>query len=217
MRPIEKGMAKHPKAKFLPREEVEFFERSDLSDLIEKGEVVNLRTRKIIEPCPHCSAKRLRKRIIDVPLFNDQIALRKVRVVYCPNCKRNFVEIRDFQRFLDLFKSELAKIDESSLREQLEEGIRLFEQRWKSKVNRRKVLTFYFPSKTTGKHKNAHVSIRTTDPLAKPLGAVNSAMLRDLLSIHNYEDLQRAAAKENRTISKFIKSRLSFLVQEVGS
>ena len=90
------------KGKSIPAE-VEFFERSDLSDLIEKGEVVNLRTRKIIEPCPQCSAKRLRKRIIDVPLFNDQIALRKVRVVYCPNCKRNFVEVRDFQRFLDLF------------------------------------------------------------------------------------------------------------------
>lgn len=190
-------------------DEVEFLERSDLSELIEKGEEAQLHVRKTSESCPNCGKKRLRKRIIDVPLMGDRLVLKRARVVYCPDCKMNFLERESLRHFINLIKGKLYKADEKRLYDYMEEGLRFFEQRWKDKVGRRRVLTFYFPSETTGKYKNAHVSIREDDPLARTLSDLSSATLRDLLGLQYYEELKRAADAENRTISQFIKSRLA--------
>lgn len=190
-------------------EEMEFFERSDLSELIEKGEEARLHVRKVSEPCPNCSKKRLRKRIIDVPLFGDRFSFKRARVVYCPDCRMNFLERESLRELTGLIKSELDDVDEKRLHDYVEEGLRLFERRWREKASRRRVLTFYFPSETTGKYKNAHVSVKADDPLCGILDDLSSAALRDLLGLQYYEDLKRAADQENRTISQFIKSRLA--------
>lgn len=190
-------------------DDIEFLERADLSELIEKGEEADLRVRKTGEPCPRCEKKRLRKRIIDVPLLGDRLVFKRARVVYCPDCRMNFLERESLRNFLKLIEGNLHKADEKRLHDYIEEGLRLFEKRWKEKVSRRRVLTFYFPSKTTGKYKNAHVSIRADDPLARTLSDLSSGALRELLGIQYYEDLKLAADEENRTVSQFIKSRLA--------
>lgn len=185
-----------------------YWNDTDSSELLEKGENVELVIVRPIHSCTNCNSERVRVRMVELPILEGTIIFKKVRIVFCPDCNSSElpkstveelikrVELLGLQKDFDTFNIHIRK------------GLEFFEKSWAEKKNARKVMSFYFPTKqgTPGK---AQIALTISDPLYPVLRSLTSEDLRKLLNVDYYEDLVENAKEQTRSISQYLKYEIS--------
>jgi len=73
-----------------PEKEAEFWDNIDTSEILDTGEQVKVEWDRPGK-CPICLTGNLRRRFIDVNLYDGKVTLHEVEVYYCPSCKKTIV------------------------------------------------------------------------------------------------------------------------------
>jgi hypothetical protein len=76
---------KMPKFKSI-EEEAEFWDNTDTSEILKNGEHIEIEW-DIPGKCQICHESKLRRRFIDVDLYEGEITLHQIEVYYCPSCE----------------------------------------------------------------------------------------------------------------------------------
>jgi predicted GIY-YIG superfamily endonuclease len=174
-------------------------------DSLKKGEAIKLDIEEYLANCARCGSLRIRKRIIDLPVYKETILFRNVLVTYCADCRNYEIPRQSINELIDRFKIiGVLDLDENIFLTAINEGLTSYGRRWANVFNRRKVVSIYFPTKY-GVPAKAQVSLSGSDQLYRVLRSLSSEDIRNKLSIHYYEDLDREAKKQHRSISQFIK------------
>ncbi len=184
----------------------EYWDEHDSTELFEKGQRVKL---EIARPgnCVHCGSSRLRRRMIDLPVLEDTISFRRVRVLYCPDCKSSQILDESINELIDRLKALGARLDSDTLKAALEAGLTAYEEKWAQKANERKVMSIYFPTRE-GAPAKAQISVLVSDKLYPILSSLTSEDVRSLLGLRYFEELEKEAKDRDRSISQYLKLEL---------
>lgn len=191
-----------------------YWDEHDASSFLETGDFEEVSIAENKSVCNYCGNSKVRTRIIDLPILDGSFLLNDIEVTYCPACKRSFInsdELEDVAKHLKAFS---GRIDYDNLKRVIDKGLRDYEKRWDETENERKVVSIYFPSQTMGP-KKAQVSLKASDPIYPKLKSLTSEEVRDTLGIQYFEDLEREARAQKRTISAYIKCSLEDYYERV--
>jgi hypothetical protein len=153
--------------------------------------------------------------LIDLPVFEDTIFLNKVRVLYCPNCGVWEIPKESIRNLMDRLKSFGLRVSLATFENVLNKSLEAYRKNWTERTDQRKVMSIYFPTKE-GLPAKAQVSVSVSERLYPTLRSLTSEDVRRLLGIEHYEDLERAAKAQARSISQYIKHEIArrILVEE---
>ena len=188
-----------------PEDVAKYWDKQDTSELLESGEPESLEIEEVSYRCANCGSGRIRRRMIDLPIFAGKLVLNKVKVCYCTDCKTSVIEKVSFHELRETLKC-IAK-DAIDIDEVLKEALASYERRWKKRFKERKVISIYFPTRE-GSPAKAHISIMSSDPLYPKIRSLSSEAVRSLLALEFYEDLENEALKQHRSISQYLKLAL---------
>lgn len=195
--------------KYMTAEEsAEYWDNHDTTNILENGDKIKLNISKPDYHCTTCGSVRIRKRIIDLPALGGAVILKKTKVLFCTDCNTYIIEGKGLEEIRDKLHNLMMKLKNKNMAGFVREGLASYERRWTGKSKERKVISIYFPTKT-GSPAKAHISILVSDPLYPKLHLQTSEDVRRLLGIQYFEDLDRAAKKQNRTISQYLKLEIS--------
>jgi len=71
-------------------EEVEFWNKTDTSDILRTGKQIKVEWDSPSK-CPKCQTGNLRRRFIDIDLYEGALTLHRIEVHYCPACKETII------------------------------------------------------------------------------------------------------------------------------
>ena len=71
-------------------EEAAFWDGTDTSEILRTGESIKVEWDSPGK-CPLCQTRNLRRRFIDLDLYDGMVTLHEVEVHYCPSCKKTIV------------------------------------------------------------------------------------------------------------------------------
>jgi hypothetical protein len=189
-------------------ESSKYWNEHDSSEILETGEQVAFEIRKPDFQCTNCSSPRIRKRMIDLPILDDMIVLKKMKVLFCPDCETSFIEDEGLEELQDRLHRLDLKFNIDALHKLLDEGLVTYEKKWAEKVKERKNVTIYFPSKEEVP-KKAQISLQITDPLYPKIHSLTSEDVRKILGLRYFEDLEAKAKEGKRSISQYLKVELA--------
>lgn len=107
-------MLRVPKFKSI-EEEAEFWDKTDTSEILRTGERVKVEWDSPGK-CPLCQTENLRRRFVDLDLYDGVVTIHGVEVHYCPLCKKTIVpettqtEIEKISKRLQHLKAEEISI-----------------------------------------------------------------------------------------------------------
>lgn len=196
------------RGRLIDEESSKYWDDHDSSEILETGEQVRFEIRKPDFQCTNCSSPRIRKRMIDLPILDDMIVLKKMKVLFCPDCETSFIEDEGLEEFQDRLHRLGLKFNIDALRKLFNEGLVAYEKRWTEKIKVRKNVTIYFPSREEVP-KKAQISLQITDPLYSQLRSLTSEDVRNILGLRYYETLEAKAREEKRSISQYLRVELA--------
>jgi len=196
--------------RLIDEESCEYWDEHDSSEMIETGERIKLEIARPTYVCERCKSSRIRRRIIDIPVLRGKVVLKRMKTFYCADCGTSFVEEESLKELKGEFR-QLATLDANTLLSSVKDGLTFHDKKWKEKANERKVISVYFPTKE-GIPAKAQISLVVSDPLYPRLRSLTSEAVRNTLGLQHLEDLEREAAKQNRTISQYLKLELTKLL-----
>ena len=192
----------------------DYWDVTDASSIIESGKKVQYEVVRPLSPCESCGGIKVRKRMVDLPLLDGAVLLRKTRVVYCPNCKRSVIEQSSLQELSERIGLLSKLVNTNSLTDFLEKALISYDHKYRAKTKQRKIFSIYFPTKNKAPAK-AQISAALTDPLYPALRQLTSENIRDILGLEFFEDLEKEAKHKNRSISQYLKVELAKKVLDV--
>jgi hypothetical protein len=200
---------KNKERKYLSGEEsFEYWDEHDTSELLETGERIRLEVVKPDYRCESCGSSRIRKRMIDLPILDGTVVLKKTKIFFCADCKTSVLEKEGFEELGDRLHRLTAEVDAKALYNLVAEGLASYEKKWVERENERKVISIYFSTRK-GIPTKAQVSLLVSDPLYAKLRLVTSEDVRNMLGLQHLEDLESEAQKQNRSISQYLKLELA--------
>lgn len=189
-------------------ESSEYWDEHDASELLETGERIRLEVVKPDYRCENCGSRRIRKRMIDLPILDDTVILKRTKIFFCADCKTPVIEKEGFEELKGRLRRLTAEVDAKALYNLVVEGLASYEKKWAERENERKVISIYFSTRKAIP-KKAQISLLVSDPLYAKLRLVTSEDVRNMLSLQHFEDLEREAQQENRSISQYLKLELA--------
>jgi hypothetical protein len=196
--------------RLIDEESCEYWDKRDSSEMLETGERIKLEITRPEYVCERCKSSRIRRRIIDIPILSGKVVLKRMKTFYCADCGTSLVEEESLKVLRDEFRH-LATLDTNTLLGSMKEALTFHDKKWKEKVNERKVISIYFPTKE-GIPAKAQISLVVSDPLYPRLRSLTSEGVRNMLGLQFLEDLEREATRQNRTISQYLKLELGKLL-----
>lgn len=196
--------------RLIDEESCEYWDGYDSSGILETGEKIELEIAKPAFVCERCNSSRIRRRIIDIPILNGKVVLKRMKTFYCADCGTSSVEEESLKELRDEFR-DLSMLDTNTLLRSVKDGLTFHDKKWKEKANERKVISIYFPTKE-GTPAKAQISLVVSDPLYPRLRLLTSEAVRNTLGLQYLEDLEREASGQNRTISQYLKLKLAKLL-----
>lgn len=184
-----------------------YWDEHDASSFLETSDFEEISIAESKSVCKDCGSRKVRTRIIDLPILNDSFVLNDIETTYCPACKRSSINPDELEDIAKQLKTFSGQIDYSNLKKAIDKGLRDYEKHWNETESERKVISIYFPSQTMGP-KKAQVSLKASDPIYPKLRSLTSEEVRDTLGIQYYEDLEREARAQKRSISAYVKCSL---------
>jgi len=185
-----------------------YWNETDSSELLDKGENLELVIVRPIHSCANCNSERVRARMVDLPILEGTIIFKKVRIIFCPDCNSSELPKSTIEELIKRVKLIGLQKDFDAFKIHIGKGLEFFEKRWAEKKNARKVMSFYFPTKQ-GAPGKAQIALTISDPLYPILRSLTSEDLRKLLKVDNYEDLVADAKNQTRSISQYLKYEIS--------
>jgi len=85
----------------------EYWEKLDTSKLLEDGEPEALEIEEVSYRCSNCGSGRIRKRMIDLPIFDGKLVLNRLKVLFCADCKTSMIET---EKWMDELKRILVNL-----------------------------------------------------------------------------------------------------------
>lgn len=189
-------------------ESSKYWDEHDASELLESAEKIALEVAKPDYRCTNCGSHRIRKRMIDLPILDDTVVLRRTKILFCAQCKASVIEKAGFEQVKDRLHSLAMQIDAETLHKIVAEGLASYEKKWAERENERKVISIYFSTRK-GIPAKAQISLAVSDPLYPRLRSLTSEDVRKMLNLPHLEDLEREAQKEKRAISQYLKLELA--------
>jgi hypothetical protein len=200
---------KNKEREYLSGEEsFEYWDEHDTSELLETGERIRLEVVKPDYRCESCGSSRIRKRMIDLPILDDTVVLKRTKIFFCADCKTSVFEKEGFEELKDRLHRLTAEVDAKALYNLVAEGLASYEKKWVERENERKVISVYFSTRE-GIPTKAQISLLVSDPLYAKLRLVTSEDVRNMLGLQHFEDLESEAQKQNRSISQYLKLELA--------
>ena len=195
--------------KYMATEESdEYWDNHDSSDILLREKKIKLAIARPDYRCTTCGSSRIRKRIIDLPVLEGTVLLKKTKILFCADCKTYIIEKKGLEEIRDTLQRLIIKLDNKTMTRFVREGLASYEKRCTEKTKERKVLSIYFPTKA-GHPAKAQISIAISDPLYPKLRVLTSEDVRKLLDLQYCEDLEKEAEKHNRTISQYLRLELA--------
>ena len=151
----------------------DYWDVTDASSIIESGEKVQHEVVRPHSPCESCGGIRVRKRMVDLPLLDGTVLLRKTRVIYCPDCKRSVIEQSSLQELSERISLLSELVNTNRLTDFVAKALISYDHKWEGKVKRRKIVSVYFPTRNKTPAK-AQISVGVTDPLYPALRRLTS-------------------------------------------
>jgi ribosomal protein L37AE/L43A len=71
-------------------EEAEFWDKTDTSEILNTEKQIKIEWDSPGK-CPKCHNGKLRRRFIDVDLYEGALTLHRIEVYYCPSCKETII------------------------------------------------------------------------------------------------------------------------------
>lgn len=189
-------------------ESFEYWDKHDASELLETGERVILEVVKPDFHCANCGSYRIRKRMIELPILDDTVILKRTKILFCADCKTSAIEKEGFEELKNRLHRLAVEVGARALYNLVMEGLASYGKKWIERENERKVISIYFPTRK-GVPAKAQISLLVSDPLYAKLRLVTSEDVRNMLGLQHFEDLGREAQKENRSISQYLKLELA--------
>jgi hypothetical protein len=186
----------------------EYWNEHDASDILENDKQIELKIAKPDYNCTTCGSSRLRKRMIDLPLLEGKVILKRVKVLFCADCETSIIEKESLEKLREKLCLLATKLDTKTVFGFVKEGLVSYEKKWTEKAKERKVISIYFPTKE-GAPAKAQISLPVSDPLYPKVHSLTSEEVRNMLGLQYFEDLEKAAKKQNRTISQYLKLELA--------
>lgn len=195
--------------KYMTTEESdEYWDNHDSSDILARGKKIKLEIARPDYRCTTCGSSLIRKRIIDLPVLEGTVLLKKTKILFCADCKTYIIEKKGLEEIRDTLRRLIMKLGNKSMTGFVREGLVSYERRWTEKTKERKVISIYFPTKA-GHPAKAQISLPISDPLYPKLRALTSEDVRKVLALQYFEDLEKEAEKHNRTISQYLRLELA--------
>ena len=126
----------------------DYWDTHDSADAFERCEKIQLEKAKLSLTCPQCQSTRIRNRLIDLPLLSGSVVFKRVATVYCPDCKLSVIPKETFDELFARVVNIGLPPSRESFEAKINEGLESYEGKWAEKKKERKVLSFYFPSRT---------------------------------------------------------------------
>lgn len=189
-------------------ESFEYLDEHDTSELLETGERVTLEVVKPDFRCANCGSYRIRKRMLDIPILNNSVVLKRAKVLFCAECKASSIEKEGFEELKGRLHRITTEVDAKALYDLVAEGVASYEKKWTERENERKVISVYFSTRK-GIPAKAQISLLVSDPLYAKLRLMTSEDVRNMLGLQYFEDLESEAQKEKRSISQYLKLELA--------
>lgn len=200
---------KDKEQRFLMNEDSpEYWDVHDASDILETGEKIKLEIARPDFHCKACGSSRLRKRIIDIPILNNTVLLKRIKTLFCADCETSIIEDESLNELRDKLKRISLQLDIKTFTDFVKEGLAEYETKWAEKEKERKVISIYLPTKKRVPAK-AQISLLISDPLYPKLRLLTSELIREMLGLQYFEDLELKAKEQNRSISQYLKLELS--------
>jgi hypothetical protein len=196
--------------RLIDEETCEYWDEHDSSEILETGERIKLEITGPEYICERCGSSRIHRRIIDIPILSGKVVLKRMKTFYCADCRTSLVEEESLRELTDEFR-QLATLDAHTILSSVKEALTFHDKKWKEKANERKVISIYFPTKG-GIPAKAQISLVVSDPLYPRLRSLTSEAVRNMLGLQYFEDLEREATRQNRTISQYLKLELAKLL-----
>jgi len=193
--------------RLINEESCEYWDEHDSSEILETGERIKLEIARPEYVCERCRSSRIRRRIIDIPILSGKVVLKRMKTFYCADCRTSLVEEESLKELRDEFRH-LATLDANTILSSVKEALTFHDKKWKEKANERKVISVYFPTKE-GIPAKAQISLVVSDPLYPRLRSLTSEAVRNMLGLPYFEDLEKEASRQNRTISQYLKLELA--------
>jgi len=189
-------------------ESSEYWDSHDSSEILETGERVKLKIARPGHRCTTCGSSRLRKRMIDLPVLDGTVVFKKIRILSCADCRTSLIEKESLEELRDKLHRLASKLDTRALFGFVRERLVSYETKWSKKAKGRKVISVYWPRRD-GTPAKAQISLAVSDPLYSRLLSLRSEDIRKIVGLRYFEDLERKAKKQNRTISQYLKLELA--------
>ena len=199
----------------IDEESCEYWDEHDSSEILETAERIKLEITRPEYVCERCKSSRIRRRIIDIPILSGKVVLKRMKTFYCADCGTSLVEEESLNELRDAF-CQLATLDANTISSSVKEALTFHDKKWKEKGNERKVISIYFPTKE-GIPAKAQISLVVSDPLYPRIRSLTSEAVRNMLGLQYFEDLEREASGQNRTISQYLKLELAKLLLDDSS
>jgi hypothetical protein len=196
--------------RLINEESCEYWDEHDSSEILETGERIKLEIARPEYVCERCRSSRIRRRIIDIPILSGKVVLKRMKTFYCADCRTSLVQEESLKELRDEFRH-LATLDANTILSSVKEALTFHDKKWKEKANERKVISVYFPTKE-GIPAKAQISLVVSDPLYPRLRSLTSEAVRNMLGLQYFEDLEREASGQHRTISQYLKLELAKLL-----
>jgi ribosomal protein L37AE/L43A len=71
-------------------EEAEFWDKTDTSEILNTGKPIKVEWESPGK-CSKCQTGKLRRRFIDIDLYEGALTLHRIEVHYCPACKETII------------------------------------------------------------------------------------------------------------------------------
>ncbi len=200
---------KDKERKYLIKEEsCEYWDDHDASEVLETGEEIKLKIARPDYQCTTCGSSHIRRRLIDLPILEGAVVLKRMKILFCAECKTSIIEKESLEELSDKLHLLTMKLDTKTVFDLVKEGLASYEKKWTEKAKERKVISIYFPTKG-GSPAKAQISLLISDPLYPKIRSLTSEDVRKMLGLQYFEDLEWEAKEQNRTISQYLKIELT--------
>lgn len=193
----------------------DYWDTHDSADAFEQCEKIELEKAKLRLTCPKCQSTRIRNRLIDLPLLNGSLVFKRVATLYCSDCMLSVIPKETFDELLARVVNIGLSPNRETFEAKINEGLKSYEGKWAEKKKERRVLSFYFPSRT-GSPAKAQMSVSPSEAIYPIVRSSTSETIRTMLGLHYYEDLEEAAKKDGQTISQYLKHWIAKKTQNMS-